>query len=258
MLSCANAKQAGGLCDGAGSCANVTTKTCGNLGCDPDTNQCKMSCTTNTDCVSGYYCAAPTCKPLLTLTVNKVGLGEVDDGSGHIVCGATCSYASYKAGDSVVLSAAAKAGYRFVGWSGAGCSGTGNCTVSMTANTSVTAQFIALWTLTVMVEDTPCTSGNLYGGAGVVAISSSPTPCQLSGSTGSSNNIKTCTYTIDNGTAITASGTPTGSINDTTPQCGTDAQVAPGCNVGPSGTNTCTCNFTMSGDRTIVFRYCVL
>jgi hypothetical protein len=56
-----------------------------------------------------------------------------------ISCGATCS-ASFASGTAVTLTAAAASGSTFTGWSGA-CSGTGACTVTMSAAQSVTATF---------------------------------------------------------------------------------------------------------------------
>jgi len=57
-----------------------------------------------------------------------------------INCGTTCSYSS-ASGTVVTLTATPATGSTFTGWSGEGCSGTGTCTVTMTANTSVTANF---------------------------------------------------------------------------------------------------------------------
>lgn len=59
-----------------------------------------------------------------------------------IACSASCS-ASYTDGASVVLTAMASSGYTFAGWGGA-CSGSGGCTVAMTAGRTVTAAFSAI------------------------------------------------------------------------------------------------------------------
>jgi hypothetical protein len=77
------------------------------------------------------------------LTVNKAGngIGFVSDTTGLIVCGTTCS-SSFTSGSTVTLSAQlATAGFVFAGWSGGGCSGTGDCQVSMTSDKTVTATF---------------------------------------------------------------------------------------------------------------------
>ena len=68
-----------------------------------------------------------------TLSVGVSGSGTVT-GSG-ISCPGTCS-ATYAYGTNISLSASPAAGYQFTGWSGA-CSGTGSCTVSMTAASSI-------------------------------------------------------------------------------------------------------------------------
>jgi subtilisin family serine protease/NOL1/NOP2/fmu family ribosome biogenesis protein len=76
-----------------------------------------------------------------SLTVSKAGAGSgnVTSSPAGINCGTTCS-ASYPNGKKVTLNAKAQAGSRFTGWTGA-CSGTGKCTVIMTAPRSVGATF---------------------------------------------------------------------------------------------------------------------
>ena len=69
------------------------------------------------------------------------GSGTVTSAPSGIHCGSTCS-ASFASGSSVTLTATPAAGQTFNGWSGA-CSGTGSCTVSMTAARSATAAFTA-------------------------------------------------------------------------------------------------------------------
>ncbi|MFI5007067.1 MAG: FG-GAP repeat domain-containing protein, partial [Solirubrobacterales bacterium] len=78
------------------------------------------------------------------LTVNKAGTGSgtVTSNPAGINCGSTCT-ASYASGTMVTLTASAAGGSTFSGWSGGGCSGTGTCSVSMNAATTVTASFTA-------------------------------------------------------------------------------------------------------------------
>ncbi|MDD5244011.1 MAG: putative Ig domain-containing protein [Syntrophorhabdaceae bacterium] len=58
----------------------------------------------------------------------------------RINCGSICE-AYYPNGTIVALGAAANTGSTFTGWSGGGCSGTGTCLVTLTADTDVTATF---------------------------------------------------------------------------------------------------------------------
>jgi hypothetical protein len=81
--------------------------------------------------------------PTFTLSVTRsgAGAGNVTSAPAGIACGSSCS-TNFASGTSVTLSAAAGEGSKFGGWSGAGCSGTGTCVVSMTAARTVDAQFV--------------------------------------------------------------------------------------------------------------------
>ncbi|HBA39862.1 MAG TPA: hypothetical protein DCZ05_09010 [Deltaproteobacteria bacterium] len=74
------------------------------------------------------------------LTVTKAGSGSGTVTATGINCGSDCKQA-YSSGSSVTLTASASGGSVFSGWSGGGCSGTGNCTVTMSADATVTATF---------------------------------------------------------------------------------------------------------------------
>ncbi len=77
-----------------------------------------------------------------TLSVNKIGSGDgtVTSNPAGIDCGATCS-ASFDHNAFVTLTAEANIGSTFAGWSGAGCSGTGTCIVTVSEGNLVTANF---------------------------------------------------------------------------------------------------------------------
>ena len=84
----------------------------------------------------------------LDVTKNGSGGGSVHSTPAGIDCGPTCS-ASFDDGMQVTLTATADANSSFSGWSGAGCSGTGDCVVTMDQARSVTATFSAPATISV-------------------------------------------------------------------------------------------------------------
>ena len=77
-----------------------------------------------------------------TLAVTRAGTGNgtVTSSPGGIDCGTDCSE-SYPDGTEITLTAAPDEDSTFSGWSGGGCSGTAACTISPTADTTVTATF---------------------------------------------------------------------------------------------------------------------
>lgn len=66
--------------------------------------------------------------------------GRGDPGLAGIACGTDCSE-TYSAATLVTLNAATRRGLLFSGWSGGGCTGTDACTVTLNADTTVTATF---------------------------------------------------------------------------------------------------------------------
>lgn len=74
------------------------------------------------------------------LDVLNAGTGQGTITGPGINCGSDCEE-SYADGSFLVLTATASPGSAFTGWSGGGCSGTGACPITMTADQSVTATF---------------------------------------------------------------------------------------------------------------------
>ena len=101
------------------------------------TGPCTLTLTANTTVFARFGVAR------FTLSVNREGSGTVTSNPAGINCGNTCS-AAYNSGTPVTLTATPDFLFAFAGWSGGGCSGTGACTVTMTANTTVTARFTFL------------------------------------------------------------------------------------------------------------------
>ncbi len=102
------------------------------------TGTCTLLINTNTSVTATFSATAPT---TYTLTVAKVGSGTVRSSPAGISCGTDCSE-PYASGTAVSLTATPALGYVFSGWSGA-CTGTGACSVTLSANRSVTATFRA-------------------------------------------------------------------------------------------------------------------
>lgn len=123
----------------------------------------------------------------LSVSRNGSGSGTVTSSPAGINCGATCS-ASFSSGTMVTLTASPASGSSFAGWSGAGCSGTGNCTVTMNAAQSVTATFNA-----ATVYYTLSVGKNGSGGG---TVTSSPAGISCGG---------TCAASFAGGTYVTLS-----------------------------------------------------
>lgn len=102
-----------------------------------------------------------------TLTVAPAGTGtgtiETASAPGGISCGADCAE-SYNTGTVVKLKAVPAPGSVFAGWSGGGCTGTGDCVATMSADQSVTATFTALTAVRLLtpIAGETIPSGSIY------------------------------------------------------------------------------------------------
>jgi hypothetical protein len=83
----------------------------------------------------------PPVQDTLTVHVTGGGTGAVHDTQFDVDCPTECS-AAYDRGAEVELVASPSIGSTFAGWSGAGCSGTQSCIVTMDADKAVTATFL--------------------------------------------------------------------------------------------------------------------
>ncbi len=121
----------------------------GFTGCDSSIfGQCQVSMSSSKSVTARFDSSGPAPTPTpgptnFTLTVTKggTGSGTVSSAPAGISCGATCSV-TFAQGTSVTLTAAPDSGSSFTGWAGA-CSGTGNCSVTLSADQSATATFTA-------------------------------------------------------------------------------------------------------------------
>ncbi len=183
------------------------------------TASCTVSMTQARSVTATFNSSATT----FALSVSKAGsgAGTVTSSPSGINCGSTCS-ANYANATSVTLTAAAASGSTFAGWGGA-CSGTGNCTVSMTAARSVTATFNGASTFPLAVT---------RAGTGAGTVTSTPSGINCG---------STCSASYSSGTSVTLTATPaTGS---------TFAGWGGAC----SGTGGCTLAMTASRNVTATF-----
>jgi alpha-tubulin suppressor-like RCC1 family protein len=163
-------------------------------------------------------------RPTLAVVPEGTGSGTVRSRDERIVCGAACS-ADYEFGGSMTLTAVADPGSTFEGWRGGGCVGTADCTVTLTANTTVFAGFRpTLFTLTVTINNV---------GSGSGTVSSSP---------GGINDCAAgCSADYESGAPVTLAASPaTGSIFT-------------GWNGGCAGTDPCTVTMTEARSVTATF-----
>jgi hypothetical protein len=77
---------------------------------------------------------------MLSITKSGSGSGTVASTPEGITCGKDCS-ASYASGTYVALTATPASGSSFAGWSGGGCTGTDNCSLTVNANAAINALF---------------------------------------------------------------------------------------------------------------------
>jgi hypothetical protein len=129
-------------------------------GACPGTGTCSVTMNAG-QAVSATF--APIPQQTLSVSMGGNGSGSVVSDPTGIECGEFCS-AEFDSGGIATLSAHPSPGSRFAGWSGGGCSGTGDCEVTVGAGSSVTANFARIeHTVTVGMT-----------GAGAGAISSEP------------------------------------------------------------------------------------
>jgi hypothetical protein len=154
----------------------------------------------------------------LTTAKNGSGTGSITSSPAGVNCGSTCLF-EWAHGTTVALNAAADPGSVFIGWSGGGCSGTGSCTVALNADTTVTATFSALRTLTVhktgsgsgTVTSSPAAiscgatcSGQFNGGTSVTLTAAAVSGSKFSGWSGDCSGTGTCTLTMSANHTVTA------------------------------------------------------
>jgi titin len=196
------------------------------------------------------------------LTINRTGNGAGSISTAGVTSTEPQTTATYQYGTSVPLTATPTTGSTFLGWSGGGCSGTGTCTVKMTAAKSVTATFgLKSYPLYVMslgngtgdisanglsCEGTLC-SGNYNYGTTVTMTASGRSGASFIGwSGGGCSGTGPCTTVIAGMTKVSANF----ALPDTTPP---NAPLVTG--KTPTNNKKPTWSWASGGNGNGIFRY---
>ena len=180
----------------------------------------------------------------LTVTETGTGTGTVTSTPAGIACQPTC-VANFASGQVVALTATAAAGSTFAGWTGAGCSGTAGCSVTLTAATTVTAMFnksTTNFTLTVTeagsgtgtvtsapagIACQPMCSASFASGQVVGLTATAAEGSTFAGwSGGGCNGTGGCSVTVTAATAVTATFNSNNSSVTITVKPGTPSTVS--------------------------------
>jgi hypothetical protein len=231
---------------GAGTCSTVvptgtsvtlTATGTGFIGWSGDcsgTGTCVVPMTADTTVTATF----PAASPPATLTIADAG-----NGTGTVTCstdgGATFSACAgqYPNGTALVLQGVSSAGSTFTGWSnGTGsvsCTGAANCSVTLLADSTVTATF-ALNAVTQFSVTALTATGNGGGGTVVCSANGGATePCS--------------TYAV--GTSISISPTPNNASNFTSWTNGTGSVT------GNCSNATGACTFTLTANTSITANF---
>jgi alpha-tubulin suppressor-like RCC1 family protein len=130
-----------------------------------------------------------------TLSVATLGTGggTVTSSPAGINCGTDCAE-THPTGTAITLTSTPDNGSLFGGWTGGGCAGTGNCSITLTADTTISARFDRI--------TFPLTVSRTGGGTGAVTSSPAGISCGTD-----------CTETYVSNTSVTLSAAPgTGSF----------------------------------------------
>ncbi len=159
--------------------------------------------------------AAASSPVVMDVSKTGVGTGTVASvGDSGINCGSVCSK-EYASGSTVTLRATGGDKSGFNGWSGGGCSGTGDCSVTLSADTQVSAEFITCYSLSAVVSPsgagqvniltTPnCAGGKYLPGTSVQVAISVPEGYVFNGWTGASGTSDSATLVMSDDTTVTA------------------------------------------------------
>jgi Divergent InlB B-repeat domain len=199
------------------------------------------SCIVNMTAAQGVTATFAPITQVLSVTVT--GSGSVGSNPTGINCGSSCT-AAFNQGSSVTLAASPEAGYQFAGWTGGLCSGTGTCTVVMSAARTVGASF------TQVAANTAALNVVLNGSGSVTSTPAGincGTACSAAFATGTSVSLSAVpatgySFTAWNGGGCTGTGACVVALTAATSVAATFTQIKYTLSVSKTGSGTVTSN----------------
>ena len=192
----------------------------------------------------------------VTVASGEGASGSVTSSPAGISCDASCS-ANFNNGTVVQLAATPASGSRFIGWSGA-CTGTGTCTISMTAARSVTATFETGWHLrfTATASNHYVVTCNVFADCTITpggTVASDPSGINCSARDGET---RTCVASFPPGTVVTLTfGVSGGRIVTWGGECNGAALSAELVTISTNNTTARSCTLTMDAERTATLQF---
>ncbi len=211
------------------------------------TGDCLGQGQTCTHTVTGYTSTGPKLfayEYSVSVVKTGTGAGFVQSSPAGINCGFGCTMAARAYGTVITLTATANAGSTFMGWSGGGCSGTADCTFTLTGDTNIEAAFSGP-TSVLTVAKTGTGTGTVTGtgitcgadctesvatGANVTLTATPDVGSTFVGFTGGGcGTTSPCVVTVGSSTTVTAIfGLPQFSLTVTKTGTGADTSTVTG------------------------------
>ena len=233
------------------------------------------------DCTGTGPCVV-TADAARSVTANFVVVYDLTTSASPAAGGTVTGAGTYDTGTAVTVTARPNIGYRFGSWGGA-CTGTGACTVTMSAARTVAANFIRTWGLVATPAPrgggTVTGSGTFDEGASATVTASANTGYTFAGWGGACTGTGACTVTMTEHRFVVAhfsassgtfnlyvraqpanAGTVTPAM-DGTHTAGTSVTISATANAGyefagwTGGCATASCSITMNGHRVFVARF---
>ncbi|MCA1828590.1 MAG: hypothetical protein LC689_16830 [Myxococcales bacterium] len=148
------------------------------------TAPCDLTLNANASALATFALAPPAPVGNHRLRVVVQGKGHVTSSPAGLDCDSSQCSADFPEGTFVKLAAAASSGYRFDGW-GSDCSGSGDCTITISRDATVFANFVAQPPPPAQAHLTVSTTGSGTVTGGGLSCGGSSSTCDVLVATGS-------------------------------------------------------------------------